>query len=161
LDEFAVDRAIKGRIASVLLLEARLGAKEDGETRRKDEALDFFVQGLDQGAFWRRGRLHEKILTCWGRGQQLVTLPTPRARYRRKYVSLAQILDPPLTNTSERHGAVRGFWGLVFAQFLGAFNDNALRSFLIALTMKKLPDRDQVSLVIALATWLFLIPYLF
>jgi acyl-[acyl-carrier-protein]-phospholipid O-acyltransferase/long-chain-fatty-acid--[acyl-carrier-protein] ligase len=47
------------------------------------------------------------------------------------------------------------------AQFLGAFNDNALRTFLIALAVKKLQDRDQVSYVISLAPALFLLPYLF
>lgn len=51
-----------------------------------------------------------------------------------------------------------GFWGLVTAHSLGAFNDNAIRWFLIALTMKEVAEEGRAPIV-ALASILFLAPY--
>lgn len=51
-----------------------------------------------------------------------------------------------------------GFWGLVSAHSLGAFNDNAVRWFLIALTMKEVAEEGRAPIV-ALASVLFLAPY--
>jgi acyl-[acyl-carrier-protein]-phospholipid O-acyltransferase/long-chain-fatty-acid--[acyl-carrier-protein] ligase len=54
----------------------------------------------------------------------------------------------------------RGFWGIVVAQFTGAFNDNAFRWFLIALAMHDLRDRASETMIITLAAGLFLLPYI-
>lgn len=60
----------------------------------------------------------------------------------------------------EKREDIRGFWGLVAAQFLGAFNDNALRWFLIAIAMKELQEERAVAEVMSLATNIFLLPFL-
>jgi len=64
-----------------------------------------------------------------------------------------------LKQEDHREGT-RGFWGIVAAQFSGAFNDNALRWFLIAMAMKEIEDRQEVGRVMTMATVLFLTPYL-
>ena len=55
---------------------------------------------------------------------------------------------------------MKGFWGIVIAQFTGAFNDNAFRWFLIGLATKDVTDENVKARIIALSASLFLIPYL-
>jgi acyl-[acyl-carrier-protein]-phospholipid O-acyltransferase/long-chain-fatty-acid--[acyl-carrier-protein] ligase len=55
---------------------------------------------------------------------------------------------------------MKGFWGIVIAQFTGAFNDNAFRWFLIGLATKDVSDENVKARIIALSASLFLIPYL-
>ena len=61
---------------------------------------------------------------------------------------------------AQAEGNTQGFWGIVTAQFLGAFNDNALRWFLIALSLKEISKESRRAQTIALASALFLLPYL-
>jgi acyl-[acyl-carrier-protein]-phospholipid O-acyltransferase/long-chain-fatty-acid--[acyl-carrier-protein] ligase len=53
-----------------------------------------------------------------------------------------------------------GFSGLAAAQFLGAFNDNAIRWFLIALAMQQIHDQREENKIMAVATVAFLLPYI-
>jgi MFS family permease len=62
-----------------------------------------------------------------------------------------------LTEEGRRYDR-RGFWGIVLAQFLGAFNDNGLRWFLIAYSLRDVSPQEQ-GRVITWASFLFLCPY--
>jgi acyl-[acyl-carrier-protein]-phospholipid O-acyltransferase/long-chain-fatty-acid--[acyl-carrier-protein] ligase len=55
---------------------------------------------------------------------------------------------------------LRGFWGIVLAQFFGIFNDNAFRWFLLAVAIKSIDDPGRRLDIIALSGALFLLPYL-
>lgn len=70
-----------------------------------------------------------------------------------------ETLNEPTTAMSHAD-RLRGFWGLVAAQFLGAFNDNALRWFLIALAMREVDSETKEARIMALATFVFLFPYI-
>jgi acyl-[acyl-carrier-protein]-phospholipid O-acyltransferase/long-chain-fatty-acid--[acyl-carrier-protein] ligase len=57
--------------------------------------------------------------------------------------------------------ALRGFWGVILAQFFGVFNDNALKWFLQALSIRTVTETSRRDFLVALAGALFLGPYLF
>jgi acyl-[acyl-carrier-protein]-phospholipid O-acyltransferase/long-chain-fatty-acid--[acyl-carrier-protein] ligase len=54
----------------------------------------------------------------------------------------------------------KGFWALIVAQFLGAFNDNAWKTCLQILASTTVPDSDRKSALIAIATAVFTLPFL-
>jgi len=64
------------------------------------------------------------------------------------------------TPATSGSASLRGFWGLAAAQFLGAFNDNALRWFLIALAMREVSSKEEAAGVMSAATTVFLLPFI-
>jgi len=53
----------------------------------------------------------------------------------------------------------RGFWSLIATQFQGAFNENALKFFVIFLALSKNPTQDQKDLWVLLIGFLFAAPF--
>ncbi len=53
----------------------------------------------------------------------------------------------------------RGFWSLIATQFQGAFNENALKFFVIFLALSKNPTKDQKDLWVLLIGFLFAAPF--
>ncbi len=63
-----------------------------------------------------------------------------------------------MTPVATRRWDRRGFWGLIAAQFLGAFNDNAWKNLLQSLAVATIADSVERDGVIALAMVVFIVP---